>query len=74
MFYIGGLPFHFARNLQYVKASIMVASNKLSGFLPIGQNALRNSLLQKERTNVEKLLQPIKGSKNFIDSKRKDEY
>ncbi|KAI9159980.1 hypothetical protein LWI28_003953 [Acer negundo] len=60
MFYTGGLSFHFARNPHYVRAFKMACSNSIPGYLPLGYNALRTTLLQKERSNVEQLLEPIK--------------
>ncbi|KAK2665787.1 hypothetical protein Ddye_004361 [Dipteronia dyeriana] len=58
MFYTGGLSFHFARNPYYVRAF----TNALPGYVPPGYNALRTTLLQKEKSNIERLLVPIKGT------------
>ena len=58
MFYTGGLSFHFARNPYYVHAF----TNALPGYVPPGYNALRTTLLQKEKTNIEQLLVPIKST------------
>ncbi|KAK9271455.1 hypothetical protein L1049_027046 [Liquidambar formosana] len=33
----------------------------ICGFVPLGYNALRTTLLKKERANIEKLFEPIKG-------------
>ncbi|KAL6519715.1 hypothetical protein OROMI_032609 [Orobanche minor] len=59
-FYSGGLPFHFARNPHYIKSYNLAASSNISSYLPPTYNALRTTLLQKERANVERLLVPIK--------------
>ncbi|KAF1895909.1 hypothetical protein Lal_00033972, partial [Lupinus albus] len=40
----------------------LAANHNLSGFLPLGYNALRTTLLQQEKTNVERLLKPIKST------------
>ena len=62
MFYTGGLPFHFARNPNYRSSYAYAATHKILGYVPPGYNALRTTLLQKERANVERLLKPIKDS------------
>ncbi|KAL6192071.1 hypothetical protein ACLB2K_038458 [Fragaria x ananassa] len=58
MFYTGGLPFNIARN-PHNSNSYIRASN-IPGYVPPGYNALRTTLLQKERMNIEHHLQPIK--------------
>jgi hypothetical protein len=60
MFYSSGIPFHFARNLHYVNSYKYTVNNMLVGYVPLGYNALRTTLLQKERANVERILKPIK--------------
>lgn len=60
MFYTGGLSFHFARNPHYVSAFSKACSRPLPGYLPPGYNSLRTTLLQKEKANIEKLLQPTR--------------
>ncbi|XP_023888941.1 uncharacterized protein LOC112001006 [Quercus suber] len=62
MFYNGGLPFNFARNPYYRSSYAYVATHNILGYLPSGYNALRTTLLQKERVHVERLLKPIKDS------------
>ena len=62
MFYTGGLPFNFARNAYYRSSYAYAATHNILGYLPPGYNALRTTLLQKERTHVERLLKPIKDS------------
>ncbi|XP_075636959.1 uncharacterized protein LOC142609259 [Castanea sativa] len=60
MFYTGGLPFNFARNPYYRNSYAYVATYSIPGYVPPGYNALRTTLLQKERAYVEGLLKPIK--------------
>lgn len=62
MYYSAGLPFHLARNPHYVSSYSFAANTPLPGYLPPGYNMLRTTLLQQERRNVERLLQPIKGT------------
>ena len=62
MFYTGGLSFHFARNPYYARAFKSVS--QLPGYVPPGYNALRTTLLQKEKSNIENLLEPIKKTWN----------
>ena len=62
MFYIGGLSFHFARNPYYARA--FKSASQLPGYAPLGYNALRTTLLQKEKSNIENLLKPIKKTWN----------
>ena len=60
MFYTGRLPFHFARNSNYHNSYAYTATHNISSYVPSGYHALRTTLLQKERANVERLLKPIK--------------
>ena len=60
MFYTGGLPFNFARNPYYRNSYANAATHSILGYVPHGYNALRTTLLQKERAHVERLLKPIK--------------
>ncbi|XP_052204042.1 uncharacterized protein LOC127809319 [Diospyros lotus] len=62
MFYTGGLPFNLARNPYYLSSYSFVANHPLGGYVPSGYNKLRTTLLQQEKTNVEKLLEPIKST------------
>ena len=62
MFYTGGRPFNFARNPHYRSSYAFAATHSIPGYLPPGYNALRTTLLHKERANVERLLKPIKDS------------
>ncbi|XP_027364746.1 uncharacterized protein LOC113871850 [Abrus precatorius] len=47
-------------NPYYVSSYSFAANHNLSGLLPPSYNALRTSLLQQERSHIERLLQPIK--------------
>ena len=62
MFYTGGLPFHFARNPNYRSSYAYTATHNIMGYVSLGYNALRTTLLHKKRANVERLLKPIKES------------
>ena len=62
MFYTRGLPFHFARNPNYCSSYAYAANHNILSYVPLGYNALRTTLLQKERAHVERLLKPIKDS------------
>lgn len=59
-FYSSGLPFCLAKNRILYNSHICAAKNLLSRYLPPGYNLLRNTLLGREKTNIERLLQPIK--------------
>ncbi|XP_030940275.1 uncharacterized protein LOC115965242 [Quercus lobata] len=59
-FYSAGLPFHFAKNPYWIEMIKFVANNNLAGYVPLSYNKLRTTLLQKERTHIEKLLRAIK--------------
>ncbi|KAK0607892.1 hypothetical protein LWI29_022144 [Acer saccharum] len=60
MFYTSGLSFNLARNPHYVRAFEIACSNSISGYLPPDYNSLKTTLLQKEKSNIERLLEPIK--------------
>ena len=60
MFYTSRLLFNFARNPHYRSSYAFAANHSVPGYLPLGYNALRTTLLQKERTHVERLLKLIK--------------
>ena len=62
MFYTGRLSFHFIRNPYY--ACVFKSVSQLPGYVPLGYNALRTILLQKEKSNIENLLEPIKKTWN----------
>ena len=59
-FYSAGLPFHFAKNSYWIEIIKFAANNNLANYIPPGYNKLRTTLLQKERTHIEKLLRSIK--------------
>ncbi|XP_028063908.1 uncharacterized protein LOC114267118 [Camellia sinensis] len=54
--------FHLARNPYFVDAFQYAAENQIVGYVPPGYNLLRTTLLQKERANIERLLEPTKKS------------
>ena len=56
------MSFHFARNLYYARA--LKSASQLPGYIPPSYNALRTTLLQKEKSNTENLLEPIKKTWN----------
>ncbi|RID75417.1 hypothetical protein BRARA_B02463 [Brassica rapa] len=51
MFYTSGLSFNVARNPHYRNS--YVRASQIPGYVPPGYNALRTTLLQKERKNIE---------------------
>ncbi|KAJ9560604.1 hypothetical protein OSB04_005764 [Centaurea solstitialis] len=61
MFYTGDLPFNLARNPHYLRAFQFAANNKINGYVPPDYNKLR-TLLQKEKDNVHKLLDPLRST------------
>ena len=60
IFYIGGLLFHFARNSNYRNSYAYAATHNIPSYVPPEYNALRTTLLQKEKANVERLLKLVK--------------
>ncbi|XP_022040534.1 uncharacterized protein LOC110943081 [Helianthus annuus] len=60
MFYTGGLPFNLAKNPHYHRAFQFAVENKIEGYVPPNYNRLRTTMLQKEKENVHKLLEPIR--------------
>ncbi|XP_050378398.1 uncharacterized protein LOC126795640 [Argentina anserina] len=60
MFYTGGLSFNLAKNPHYIRAFNRACACPIAGYRPPGYNALRTTLLQKERNHIERLLEPIK--------------
>ncbi|KAL4627980.1 hypothetical protein ACB092_05G204900 [Castanea dentata] len=60
MFYTGGLPFNFARNPYYRSSYSYAATHSILGYVPLGYNALRTIILQREKAHVDRLLKPIK--------------
>ncbi|KAM0822097.1 hypothetical protein ACQ4PT_071726 [Festuca glaucescens] len=62
MFYTAGLPFNLARNPWFRQAFMFAANSKLGGYVPPSYNKIRTSLLVQEKTQVERMLQPIKST------------
>ncbi|XP_027342768.1 uncharacterized protein LOC113855350 [Abrus precatorius] len=60
MFYSAGLPFNITRNPHFISAFTYAANTSISGFLPPSYNAIRTSMLQREKAHILRLLQPIK--------------
>lgn len=65
MFFTGALPFNLARNPEYLASYSYVANTKLGGYVPPSYDALRTTLLQKEKLHVEHMLEPIKATWPF---------
>ena len=59
MFYTGGLSFNLTRNSWYAKAFKFAANNPIAGYKPPGYNSLRITLLQREKSHVEGLMEII---------------
>ncbi|GFZ11620.1 hypothetical protein Acr_23g0000050 [Actinidia rufa] len=62
MFYSAGLPFHLARNPYFVSVFSHDATHNIPGLVPLEYNLLRTTLLQREKANVDNLLQPIRST------------
>ncbi|PNX78363.1 hypothetical protein L195_g034341 [Trifolium pratense] len=60
LFYSSGLPFNVARNPYFISAFSYAANTNISGYIPPSYNAIRTTMLQREKSNIMKLLQPIK--------------
>ena len=58
--YTGGLLFNFARNPYYLSSYVYVVIHSIQGYVSLGYNTLRTTLLQREKAHVERLLKPIK--------------
>ena len=63
MLYSDSLSFNFARNPYYAMTFTCVANNPNSSYIPSGYNSLRTTLLQNEKSNIEKL-ETIKSTRN----------
>ncbi|GJY25100.1 hypothetical protein Tco_0399826 [Tanacetum coccineum] len=50
------------RNPHYLRAFQFVATNKIDGYVPPGYNKLRTTLLQKEKDNVHRQLEPLRST------------
>nr|GEU50439.1 putative hAT dimerization domain, ribonuclease H-like domain protein [Tanacetum cinerariifolium] len=57
-----GLPFNLARNPHYLRAFQFAAANKIDGYVPPGYNKLKTTLLQKEKYNVHRQLEPLRST------------
>ncbi|XP_057518312.1 uncharacterized protein LOC130799224 [Amaranthus tricolor] len=62
MFFTGGLPFNLCRNPYYVSSYNYAATNNILGYKPPGYIKMRTTLLDREKENVEKLLEPTKAT------------
>jgi len=62
MFYTSGLSFNLTRNSWYVKAFKFAINNPITGYKPLGYNSLRITLLQREKSHVEGLMEPIRAT------------
>ncbi|GAU49563.1 hypothetical protein TSUD_191890 [Trifolium subterraneum] len=60
LFYAAGLPFNVARNPYFISAFSYAANTNISGYIPPSYDAIRTTMLQREKSNIMKLLQPIK--------------
>lgn len=60
LFYSAGLPFNVARNPYFISAFTYAANSSISSYLPPSYNSIRTTMLQREKANILKLLQPIK--------------
>ncbi|XP_058750554.1 uncharacterized protein LOC131623560 [Vicia villosa] len=60
LFYSAGMSFNVARNPYFISAFTYAANTYISGYIPPSYNAIRTSMLQREKANILKLLQPIK--------------
>jgi hypothetical protein len=60
LFYSVGLPFNVARNPYFISAFTYAANSSISSYLPPSYNSIRTTMLQREKANILKLLQPIK--------------
>jgi len=62
MFYTGGLSFNLTRNSWYAKAFKFAANNPIAGYKPPDYNFLRTTFLQREKSHVEGLMEPIRAT------------
>ncbi|KAM0920811.1 hypothetical protein ACQ4PT_007261 [Festuca glaucescens] len=62
MFYTACLPFNLTRNPWFRQAFTFAVNSKLAGYVPPSYNKLRTTLLVQEKTQVERMLQPIKST------------
>ena len=62
IFYNGGLSFSLTRNPSYAKAFRFIANNLIASYKSPGYNCLRTTLLQREKSHIERLMEPIRGT------------
>ncbi|XP_057544010.1 uncharacterized protein LOC130823407 [Amaranthus tricolor] len=62
MFFTGGFLFNLCRNSYYVSSYNYAATNNIPGYKPPSYNKMRTTLLDREKENVEKLLEPTKAT------------
>jgi len=62
MFHSSGLSFNFARNPYYAMAFTYAANNPISGYIPHSIQLVEDPLLQNEKANIERILEPIKST------------
>lgn len=60
LFYSAGFPFDVARNPYFISAFTYAANSSISSCLPPSYNSIRTTMLQREKSNILKLLQLIK--------------
>lgn len=56
LFYSASLPFNVARNPYFISAFTYAANTSISGFLPPSYNAIRTTMLQREKLHTSSLL------------------
>lgn len=62
MYFTGGVPFNLARNPYYRESYRFIASHDMGGYVPPGYNALRTTLLDKEKKDISRMLEPTKST------------
>ena len=62
MFYTGGLSFNLTRNPWYVKAFKFIVNYPIVGYKSPSYNFLRITLLQRQKSYVEGLMEPIRAT------------
>ncbi|XP_050890118.1 uncharacterized protein LOC127095479 [Lathyrus oleraceus] len=60
LFYSASLSFNIVRNPYFISAFTYAANSSISGYLPPSYNFISITMLQREKANILKLLQPIK--------------
>nr|KAJ0207649.1 hypothetical protein LSAT_V11C500243170 [Lactuca sativa] len=62
IFYTGGFPFNLTRNPHNLRVFQFVANKRIDGYVSPCYNKLRTTLLQKEKDNVHRLLDPLRST------------